>query len=1421
MVLDDGFKHDASRSAATDQLLEEYLRVINDKDDQLHRLLRQLEDQQTATRQGEEVHKARLKELAQQLRRKEAKVSELQQQCSHDEELNGKLVHHAETLKQQLQSSEDKTRELTENVACMADTVHRLEDEAAALRSTVAAAETQMEKDAEALASAHHLLGAERDTTAALRERCLTLTQALEERRIHTEQLEAQLLTMMPRSEHAEAIKALEGAAKATQAQHVRDIDQWKQTLQRKEEEVAQCQQCVRSAQGNVAELTNSLHTTSATLDKTRQELSAVTATAQHREKELLEEVSRRKVAQQELTERVAELQRAVTRANDVAQSTAADLQAAQLQHERYKAGTEKALEAGQHQLRSAQERLQQAQAETESLRRRFETRDRAAADGADTVARLQAQLARVEAEAREKVATLTATAAAMKDGCERFEGEWKKSQAALQETQRRSAEDERALQHKFEELEVAVRRLQLQLRDKEEEVRRAELVHHSELQKLKLDAANAMEEARRRHEAEVRDFNTRIERFRADLGEQAGGSKGLERELQHLDEARREMRREADRLQNTLDSKEAALHAAKEEAAKQQAAVAQLTQRLTVLEREEAAVRQRLEEAERGQLDWKAAAERAQGTVAALKEQGANRDAALAGARREVEELLESRQVALKEGMQLKAQREQLVLKLSATEERLSACESHLRDAGHENKRLQRVLDECAAEGRRARDAADQREAECLRLTRHTEEVEALAKRTSDDLRRSLEERDHTIRELRSEQATLIPCVNEEKSKSLVLQEKLQHEQEKSRRDAEAAEERVRALIEERAAREAELGALRVEKEHLEQQLCEATSQVDSLRATLESREQKYQQRKEEVQKALRQVEEVKAATATTLQEAAAQSTAADALRDKYKKEKAKMETMLQRMEHKVRESAKVEREGRQREESLTEKLKEAEEALRRVQDSMESRVSETKLHFDELCRKQEESFREAASDAQAAEKKAKALQAQLLEAQRRATTAESGLRELQRHFAADRFMAAEEYAEEAVDIKKAHIDAVLRAHRSLLSQATSCVREGWSAVQRAVEANRSTVAELERQLARMAVKHREALQAVEEAHVRRHEALAAEHQEEVTRLRRELEEAERRSVTHRDAWKRTDDDRDQRCHALEHSLERLRALLDLEKEQAAAYRERVSVDEAKRCEAALVAQEERRALERSYNKLKRQLDDRAVERQHNEDELREQRAEVTALQRVLGEKEREYSANMDRIQKEMAAVAAARDAAIQQRDTLQQQLDFMRGQLESARASHQRVLHEQQTTQRTCDARWEAAQAELATMASERRRLQSDLSTHENRVTELVKEVQALRRQEADLLGQLQARKSEISALRERCANLESLKNISEATLAETQTRERDLMDKIEELRNAQQLMQLCFDKQQEQLEIGKRLRQQGALMRSRNSP
>ncbi|KAK7197019.1 Trypanosome basal body component protein [Novymonas esmeraldas] len=1435
MISDEAPTSAAVTGGHVDQLLEEYLRVINDKDDRIHRLLRQLQENETAAAKRDKTSAAKQQQLSEQLRGTAKKLKETQAQLEQEEQSTRALVFNCEALKRQLQESDERSAAQVAAATEAAARHARLERELSDVSATLAALRVENTACSEERAAAQHLAALQSTTVADLKAELGSATRSLEEARALSHELQSKMQEMMPHREHVSTVAALEAKWESERTQRATEVERLREALSGGELSHRATQHALRKAQQDVEELTALLQAATKGHEAAKQQLATTAATALQTDKELREEAARCRRASAASAERVDELERSLERAQDALHRTAAELQAVSLQHERLKAATEAAQAAAQEQLRSQHAQLQQGRDDAERARRLLDAKERAVGDGAEALIRAREEANRVQADARERLATATAAAAARAEECARVQQQLSRAQADLAEAQRRTAAEERSMGQKLEELQAGVQRLHGQLRDREEEARRTELVHSKEMQKAQHEHALAVEDTRRRHEGEVRELQARLELARAELSERAGGSKGLEKELHHVAEVRQEMRGEVQKLLGTLEAKEAAIDGLRREIERRQAEVAQLTQRLAEHERGESTWRQRLEEAERVRLDsiaasdraaealatMRAAAEKSAAAVAAVEARLSAKESAIAALRRDVEECAEAKQLAFKEVMVERAHRDKLALSLAAAEERVGKAELELRAAVQEQQRLRRAVEDGAEEARRLRADAEQRDAECARLTRHAADVESLARHTAEELRQTIQERDETIQRLRAEQATVLPHLNEERSKSLVLQERLQHQQEMSRTHMDQAEQRIRALEAAATGCEAELAALQSEKRRAEEQLLESHAEVAALTGTLDSREQKYQQRKEETRKSLQQAEEARAAAADALQRAEAQTAAADTIRAKYKHEKAKMESLLQRMEERVRESARREKEDHERAEDTAARLAEAEEALRRANEALDSRVSEVKARYEEVCRQQEESCRAAASDVSAAEQLARSLQAQLHEAQRRAVSAESSRRDLQRHVAVARAVALEDYAEEAIDMKRACMDLVLRAHRSSVARTVSATRDGWSVATTAAAVLHDGVRDAERHLARVHQEHQSEMRAMQEAHQRRLEAAAAEHREAVARLQRELAEAERRA----DAAKRCDGDRDDRARAAQDSLERVTAQLEAEKRQTALLRDRVAAEEARRSSDARGAEEARHGLQRSHDKLKRQLDDRVAEQKHSEDELRELRAEVAALQRVLAEREREAKQVVDQRagqeQERLVSAVAAREAAEQRCGELHKQLNFMRGQLETARLSHERVVSEHQATQRARDTRLDAAHAELATAVAERRRFQREAEGLEERVRELTKEVQMLRRQEADVLGQLQARKAELSALRERCANVESLKCISEASLAETQARERDLMEKIEELRSAQHLMQLCFDKQQEQLEVGRRLRQQDTLHRARRSP
>lgn len=533
-------------------------------------------------------------------------------------------------------------------------------------------------------------------------------------------------------------------------------------------------------------------------------------------------------------------------------------------------------------------------------------------------------------------------------------------------------------------------------------------------------------------------------------------------------------------------------------------------------------------------------------------------------------------------------------------------------------------------------------------------------------------------------------------------------------------------------------------------------------------------------------------------------------------------MEAILQQAEGKMRSAEREGRAARQQVEDLSRKVSELESALHHAQTNTEARIGEVKVHYEHLLSAREASSRGAANDSAVAEQQISTLQSQLGEAQRALAASQAMCKDSQRTITAYLSVAAADYAEEVVDMKCAYMDMILRGHRSLMSRAVASVNDCWAAVQSSVSTSSDHLKHVERQLSQSSAAHRSALKMLEEEHHREMEEMAAAHETAMSKLRDAVVATERRVVSLQESLRQAGDGEQARIALLEEEVARAEQAAAKERQSRAALEEKLSAAQRQTTRELWANEEALRAAKLERDKIQRKLDDRLLEQKHNEDELRELRSEVTALQRVLKEKEEEYrngAQGREHFDKQLTTAVTACDAAQQQTAEAQSKIDILCGKLEAARASHQRVQLEGQAEHRKLNAKLDTAQSELITVTSKNRELESKVGSQKIQIEELTKAIQLLSRQEADAAGQLQACKKELSTLREQCANLKSINQINEKYVAEMKFREQDFLEKVRESKRAESLMQQCFRKQQQEIEVGRRLRQNDSEPRALN--
>nr|CCC49954.1 putative basal body component, fragment [Trypanosoma vivax Y486] len=343
----------------------------------------------------------------------------------------------------------------------------------------------------------------------------------------------------------------------------------------------------------------------------------------------------------------------------------------------------------------------------------------------------------------------------------------------------------------------------------------------------------------------------------------------------------------------------------------------------------------------------------------------------------------------------------------------------------------------------------------------------------------------------------------------------------------------------------------------------------------------------------------------------------------------------------------------------------------------------------------------------------------------------------------------------------------------------------------------------------------HAEELRAVHDDKNKELSKMALQHGADIALLRQEITDLTARAAREGEQQMKEYRRKEEQFHREKTELECARLEIAHQADQITALKEQIRATEQRLGTERADVDHENKELRQQHDRVRHRLEECTRDQARSEQEIRELRNELLALHKVLHEKERALTTEQEKCAEESRRLIAANTV----KEALQIQLDELRRQTQK---HQERLLAVRQGAERTSStaaaiqSQMEERVADLTRSlnASEvsKRRMERHFHNEEKKVGALERELAESRRREVELSTQLQARRTEITALKERCANLESLKNINDLTLAETRQRERELFEKIEEMRSAQQMMQICFDKQQEQLEAGRRMHEQG---------
>lgn len=147
-----------------------------------------------------------------------------------------------------------------------------------------------------------------------------------------------------------------------------------------------------------------------------------------------------------------------------------------------------------------------------------------------------------------------------------------------------------------------------------------------------------------------------------------------------------------------------------------------------------------------------------------------------------------------------------------------------------------------------------------------------------------------------------------------------------------------------------------------------------------------------------------------------------------------------------------------------------------------------------------------------------------------------------------------------------------------------------------------------------------------------------------------------------------------------------------------------------------------------------------------------------------------------------------------------LQEKVNALTIKLSAAKSLSHRETMQRTEFQARIESQLDELESRLSSSTAEKRALEHQLEALRSQMDSVRREMEAVRLSESEKQGIIQKKCSEISILRERVANGESIHHILEARWRESQERESNLSAQLDEVRRSHQLLKVSFESLQE---------------------
>nr|CCC92362.1 putative basal body component [Trypanosoma congolense IL3000] len=1389
-----------------DQLLEEYLRVINSKDGEIHKLTRLLEEQRHEEKKREGRHKALIQNMEGELDKAvkaTRKAEHKYRSCAKQIE---QITRDNEKLKDELQVSQHKVIETEKAIE-----VNKKMYEAAVKEkeqehhSEVLSLRTELED----LKSHQLIIRKERDEALkSLLESEAKANQIQQKEKtivalneaVETMRREMQL--MIPAERFSAIVQEHEKAIIALKAASVRECDEMHARLSNEQNEV-------RKLKDEIAEMGDLRAQLQAKIDEISNKLEEAHRLRKQEHEEYIKE---RAVQQAEIEKAVRTVESTaekVRTTTDQLHDSEANLQLTRQRCRELSDALEQ--ERGRHdrerdrltaQMGELHEKIAESKSEVSRLQNQLDQRVANLKECNEAFTSLKEESIRATAAAHEKVAVINVERDRLKEERDRLVFELKESEHQLSMEKERLENAKKEVSARLESANYNIERMRDQLKDKDHQLQILASTHEKRLQELVFEHTNKMGDCQTRQRSELDDVRHRLEETKSRLAEEVANNKMLHNDINTAREELYRIRGECERYASEVRGNVKSLEMANAE-------ISSLRGSLS-----------------KQQELFKTAAECEKDLRLAVERANAQREMEMKK-REAIEQTVEGLQKELI-GKQNEIQQLQTKINNAHCEHvasELTQCEEKLRESKRCCEKMQQEIDElqhCRDKLQSANDALEKKcktvevaqrdaeaelsrlkegfqlkESECARVALHARDVEDVTRRSCEQLEKELAQRDATVAALQQEAA----AVSEERAKVAVLEERLQHQVDMSRRDVDTLQARVSFL--EGELRDCE-EKMQMKAEEMVDQFQFLQERAANLEEVITQKEKKHLMRKEALRKALQQVDEyskLRAQAERNLEKVEAlRNEELNQYKAEMQQQEEKTKALMEKQQETERQLALREREFR----TVMNEQMSIQQRLAVVRDREQVMIGK---HAEEVQKLQEKSAE--------LERELTASRMALREADDVKENCLFQMSDVHRKLTGVSSRLLSTFTEDALASKDIFGDFVISFTVRLLRGVNQLTSRGCDSAathrKEYMEEAHQAQFKLKREMEDLTRLHADEKQMIIDGKNKEIAKLVQQHGDEVARLRQELADVTAR-VSHdvenqlRD-YRRKEDQFNRDRIELECAYVENTHL----KEQIAALKDQVCSLEHKLRAEQETAEREKSAQQQQCDRVCHQLNECTKLRSKSEAEVRELHNEIASLQNALHEKEKTIIMEREKGSQtvyELDAVTTANEVLHAQLNDVSKQAQRLKNELATARLEVKQASTAAAAEQQRLEERISDLTRALSTHEKESRRLDRQARNEVKKADVLEKELTECRRRESELACQLQARAMENSSLRERCANLESLKNISDVTLAETRMRERDLFEKIEEMRNAQHLIQLCFDKQQEQMETGRRI-------------